>query len=117
MQVKLTGHIKRIAETQHFGENFCKRSVIIETQEKYPQVLEIELHQDRVDLIDPYTEGEKATFHINVRGREWTSPKSEVRYFITLIAWKIEKTDTSSNGQSEPTFQGQKDEDEDDLPF
>ena len=27
----------------------------------------------------------------NIRGREWTSPQGEVKYFNTLEAWRIEK--------------------------
>jgi hypothetical protein len=27
----------------------------------------------------------------NLRGREWTSPQGEIKYFNTLEAWRIEK--------------------------
>ena len=37
-----------------------------------------------------FSAGEEVKITFNLRGREWTSPKGEVRYFNSLDIWKIE---------------------------
>ncbi|MEY5040956.1 MAG: hypothetical protein RLZZ414_495, partial [Bacteroidota bacterium] len=59
------------------------------------------------------------TVHFNLRGREWTSPQNEVKYFNSLEAWRIEKDDTSafSAPSSIPSAAQVSDTPDDDLPF
>ena len=38
-----------------------------------------------------FKEGDKVKISVNHRGREWTSPTGEVKYFNSIIGWKIEK--------------------------
>jgi hypothetical protein len=35
--------------------------------------------------------GEQIEVSFNLRGREWTSPQGEVKYFNSLDAWRIDK--------------------------
>jgi translation initiation factor IF-3 len=90
MEVK--GIIKLINETQTFGEKgFRKREVVVTTQDsQYPQHILIEFVQDKTELLDHYKEGQEVTISINLRGREYTNPQGEVKYFNSLNGWKIE---------------------------
>lgn len=87
--MEITGTIKKISEAQTFGSGFQKREFLLVTDEQYPQTISIELHSQRVDIIDPFSEGDKAIVGINIQGKEWTSPQGDVKYFNSIVAWKI----------------------------
>lgn len=89
--MELQGTIKIIGETKTFGSNsFRKREMVLTTQEQYPQDLLIEFVQDKCDLLSQYTPGQLVSVGINLRGREWTSPQGEVKYFNSIQGWRIE---------------------------
>lgn len=128
--MELQGTVKKIFETQTFASGFQKREMILLTQEQYPQPISIEFLSDKIGLLDNVSEGENVKIGINIRGREWTNPQGEVRYFNSITAWRLEKvSDTSS--ASEPTSVPQtaassahasngnpfEEEEDDDLPF
>ena len=120
--MELQGEIKKIGIEQTFSSGFVKREMVLLTEEQYPQPINIEFVQDKADLLDPYKEGDKVKISINIRGREWTSPTGDVKYFNSIVGWRIEKLD---DGKVEPynaavTTANVVDafaEDEDDLPF
>lgn len=88
--MEIKGSIKSIGQSQTFG-SFEKRAFVITTHEQYPQDIEIELHQGRVDIIDPYAVGEEIKVSINIKGKEWVSPDGVAKYFNTIVGWKIER--------------------------
>ena len=55
----------------------------------YPQPLQFELVQDRCELLDSFQKGQEVEVHFELRGREWTSPQGQVKYFNSLQAWKL----------------------------
>jgi len=63
--------------------------VITEDDTKYPQTIEVEVAQDKVDLFNTCRPGQPLTVSINLRGREWTNPQDEVKVFNTLQCWKV----------------------------
>jgi single-strand DNA-binding protein len=89
--MEITGIIKRISQTVEVSAQFKKREVVITTAEQYPQQISIECHQDKVGLLDGLSEGQEVTIGINIRGREWTSPQGEVKFFNTIVGWKVDK--------------------------
>lgn len=129
--MEIQGIIKEIGETKTFGNNgFRKRELILTTQEQYPQHLLIEFVQDKTDLLSAFSSGQDVTVGINLRGREWTNPQGEVKYFNSIQGWRIQANQSASTAdlsademppmppldQFEKTDQS-KDEDFDDLPF
>lgn len=88
--MELQGTIKKISDLQTFTSGFAKRELVILTEEQYPQPINIEFTQDKVDLLDSYKVGDSVKVHINIRGREWTSPQGEVKYFNSIVGWRIE---------------------------
>lgn len=101
--MELTGTIKKIGEMQTFASGFQKSEMVLLTDEQYPQPINIEFLQDKCDLISYHKEGDKVKVHINIRGREWTSPQGEVKYFNSIVGWRVEKMGDSSATADEPT--------------
>ena len=124
--MEVEGKIKVIGETKEYGNNgFRKREVVVTTEERYPQFLNIDFIQDKTDLIDKFSVGENVKIGINLRGREWVSPQGETKYFNSIQGWRIERLDQSKNqdasippaDQFEPVEDLNEEDPEDDLPF
>lgn len=118
MSYQLTGSIKVINETVQVSEKFKKREFVVtdNNNEMYPQDIMFQAVQDKCDVLDAYNVGDSITVSFNLRGREWTNPQGEVKYFNTLDAWRIEKTDGNVT-KAEPKQAEETEEVEDDLPF
>lgn len=120
MQVQ--GTIKQVNETQEYGSNgFRKRELVITTDEQYPQHILIEFVQDKCDLLDNFKVGQNATVSINLRGREWTNPQGEVKYFNSIQGWRIEANQDGQGKVNEVAQQVNEAmppaTEDDDLPF
>lgn len=128
--MELQGTVKKITDTQTFASGFQKRELILLTQEQYPQPISIEFLQDKISLLENISEGENVKIGINIRGREWTSPQGEVKYFNSITGWRIEKLADFGNEptQAAPSTQEKAtpastnenpfaEDEDDDLPF
>ena len=83
--MELQGTIKLIGETATYGKNnFAKRELVLTTEEQYPQDILIEFVQDKCDVLDNFQKGQSVKIGINIRGREWTNPQGEVKYFNSI---------------------------------
>lgn len=89
--MEIKGTIKIIKDIQQVSEKFQKREFVIETNEQYVQTICVELHGDKVDIIDAYAIGESVTVSIGLRGREWINPSGEAKYFNTIVAYQIQR--------------------------
>lgn len=89
---KLQGTVKVLNSTVQVSEKFSKREfVVTESTGMYPQDILFQSTQDKCALLDAVQVGDQVEVSFNLRGREWTSPQGEVKYFNTLEAWRIEK--------------------------
>lgn len=97
----ITGKLHKVFAAVQVSEKFTKREFVIELSDnsQYPQYISLQLTQDKVSLVDNFNEGTELTVSINLRGRAWTSPQGETKYFNTLEAWRIQ----SANGSSAPS--------------
>ncbi len=97
----ITGILKVKSEAQQVSDKFKKREfVLTDNSSQYPQHVSFQLTQDKCNLIDSYNVGAEIKVHFNLRGREWTSPQGEIKYFNTLEAWRIEGGANSGTGNS-----------------
>lgn len=89
----VNGILKLKMETQQVSDKFKKREFIltIDASSPYPQHVNFQLTQDKTSLIDNFNIGDELKVSFNLRGREWTSPQGETKYFNTIDAWRIEK--------------------------
>ena len=87
MELKAT--IKQLHDVVDKG-TFKSRKVWVETRDnpQYPQTIEIELQQDKVDMLNNVAIGAEVVLYLNIRGREWTSKEGQVKVFNTLVCWK-----------------------------
>lgn len=121
--MEITGTVKRVFDEQQITSSFKKRELVVTTEEQYPQTVLVEFTQDKTDLLDAVKEGERVSVSINIRGREWQSPKGETKYFVSLQGWKIQADQAATAGSEEPPMESYSasdfpaDEQEDDLPF
>ena len=122
MSLQVKGKLKLKGEALAVSDRFRKREFILTDDSiQYPQHITFQLTQDKCSLIDNINPGDEMTVSFNLRGREWTSTKGEVKYFNLLEAWKIEKgnavvaTEKHYDEIPEQTFK--QSEATDDLPF
>ena len=101
--MEVTGKIKWIDETKTYGNNgFRKREVVITTEEQYPQQILIEFIQDKCELLNNYQVGQDVKIGINLRGREWTNPEGETKYFNSIQGWRIDALENDSSTEIPP---------------
>ncbi|MFY0482778.1 DUF3127 domain-containing protein [Flavobacterium sp. PLA-1-15] len=123
--MEVTGKVKVINAEQQVSASFKKRELVVTTEEQYPQHILIEFTQDKCDLLNNYRPGEAVKVSINLRGREWTNPQGETKYFNSIQGWRIEKLAAEAPVQTAPIPAAEafppatnfKEEDHDDLPF
>ena len=115
MSYKLKGTIKAIKDTVQVTDTFTKREfVITDDDAMYPQDIMFQLVKDKCAEMDSHKVGDVIDVSFNLRGREWTSPTGEVKFFNTLEAWRIE----TATDEVEPTHVlSSVPAEDDDLPF
>jgi len=89
--MEVSGKIKLVNATQVVSDKFSKRTLVVVTSDTYPQEIEIQFTQDKCSLLDGLSPGAEVTIGVNLRGRMWTNPQGEDKYFNTIEGWKIEK--------------------------
>lgn len=124
--MEVTGKIKVVNAEQQVSASFKKRELVVATEEQYPQFISINFVQDKCDLLNNYNVGEAVKVSINLRGREWTNPQGEVKYFNDIQGWRIEKLQSEAPAVGMPPMPAAEafepatnfnEEEHDDLPF
>jgi hypothetical protein len=118
----ITGILKSKQAEQQVSEKFRKREfVLAENSSQYPQFISFQLTQDRCSLVESMNAGDEIKVYFNLRGREWTNPQGELKYFNSLEAWKIEAVapgQPSAQAAASPVVTEALSQSEpDDLPF
>ena len=87
----IQGKLFKKFDTKVISDKFKKREFVLEIAENpmYPQTCIFQFTQDKVDLLEPFTEGQMIEVDFNLRGREWISPSGEIRFFNSLDAWRM----------------------------
>ena len=118
MAYELTGKIKLIQDAKTFDSGFTKREMVVIVEDgKYPQEINLEFVQDKVNLLDSLQAGQEVTVTFDIRGREYNG-----RYFNNLQGWKIVTAgnDDSSTAGGPPQLNPSAapgDFEDDDIPF
>jgi hypothetical protein len=119
MGMNATGKLHIIYDTKQITERFQKREFVVELSDnpKYPQFCIFQLTGDRCANLDGFNVGDEVNVDFSLRGREWTSPKGEVKYFNSLDVWTIERAGGAYQGYDEPPPPASPDPELDDMPF
>lgn len=122
MQYQLTGKIKLIRDVKQVSDKFKVREFVVTVDDggNYPQDIQLQATNDKCDALNAFTTGSDITASFNLRGREWTSPQGEVKYFNSLDAWRIEAAAPAAPTETpaaETPVPFETDGQEDGLPF
>jgi hypothetical protein len=115
--MEILGKIIVLGNTEIVGSagTFKKRTLVVETEEQYPQKIAIDFVQDKCEILDKYLLGHNVKVGINIRGNEYNG-----KYYVSLQGWKIDFLDQSNTANLKPEKQAvnaPKQVVEDDLPF
>ena len=127
MNMQIQGKIHATFDAAQVTERFRKREFVLELEaaSRYPQYVMFQLTGDRCDALDGFEPGHEVSVEFSLRGREWTSPKGEVRFFNSLEVWSVDRVGegaSDATSGSTATTTGAGDEpppptDDDDIPF
>lgn len=118
--MNIKGKVKQVMDTQVISEKFSKRDLILTTDGNtdYPQHIAIQFTQDRVGLLDGLAPGDEIDISINLRGREWKSPKDgTIKFFNTIEGWKIDSVAATTEAPETLVGVDSNGNSNDDLPF
>ena len=97
------GKLYKKMDIQQVTDTFKKREFVVEMVDgAYTQLVKFQMVQNNCEKLDGFNEGDEVKVTFNLRGREWTSPQGEVKYFSTLDAWKIDSQTGTSVKQAAP---------------
>lgn len=113
MSNTLQGTVRHVFDVQEFSSGFTKREFVIETGDKYPQMVKFETVKDKTAMLDGLNPGDEVEVAFNVRGNEYKD-----KFYVSLSAWKIDKHGGQAR-QSEPASRAPEpdDDDGDPIPF
>lgn len=122
MGLETTGKLHAIFETEQKTERFRLREFVLELADNpsYPQFVKFQLTGNRCENLDGFDVGDELKLEFSLRGREWTSPQGDVRYFNSLDVWQIERA--GAGAQAAEGFGAGPGDDippptDDDIPF
>ncbi len=102
--LKAEGTLHVINETQQISARFQKREFVVKLADnpRYPQLVQFQLTGDRCANLDGFNVGDEVDIEFSLRGREWTSPKGDVKYFNSLDVWTIERVGAAAGASAGP---------------
>lgn len=126
MSLKTYGTIHKINPIEQVTEKFKKREFVLEISNDgaYVQKVLFTATRDNVEFLDTFKTGDSVDVEFDVKGREWTSPTGDIKYFNTLELINItlftnnqtQQTVSDSSLRTVVVSENSKEED-DDLPF
>ena len=114
---EVIGKIIVLGEAEVVGAagTFKKRTVVVKSDEAYPQDIAIDFVQDKTTLLDKFKVGDEVKISINIRGNSYNG-----KYYVSLNGWRIESLTNAAPQQpvaSAPVSQIVEEEESSDLPF
>ncbi len=121
MGLEANGRIHACFDAKQITERFRLREFVLELSDnpRYPQFVKFQLTGDRCEQLDGFQAGDDVRVEFSLRGREWTSPQGEIRYFNSLDVWTLERQhgDSASSAGKPPADDVPPPSDSDEIPF
>lgn len=119
---KFKGIVYKVGNTEVISEKFSKRELVLtDGAEQYPQYISFTFIKDKCSLLDNLAEGQETEVSFSLKGREWTSPQGDVKYFNTIEGFALTGGNAFSPGVIGTPGSGHSDDKlaagDDDLPF
>ena len=91
MSFRVRGKLHTRFDAQQVTERFRKREFVLEIEDgRYPETVLFQLTGNRCEALDAHEPGTELEVEFDLRGREWKSPKGEIKFFNSLEVWKLE---------------------------
>ena len=103
--MKITGKLLECLDTVQVSERFRKREFVLEYADnpEYPEYIKFELAQERCEILDPFQPGQKVRVEFDLKGRRWTDPQGQVKYFNSLRAWRLNEVASETSTSPDPS--------------
>lgn len=103
--MEIVGKIKKIMDVQNVSDKFKKREFVLSTDlnTPYPQHILFQTTQEKCSMLDNLKVTDEVKVFFNIRGREWTNQEGQIKYFVTLEAWRIDKFTPVESASSSAT--------------
>ena len=97
--MEIIAKLKKVHEVVQATETFKKRLIWVTTEfdGTHPQTVEVELHQDRVDIFSGVGVGSEVKLYLNLRGNEWIGKDGVPKVFNKLVCWKVDVLNAAGN--------------------
>lgn len=110
----------RSLPTETIKEQYKKYSIEVETDEKYPQPIQIiAWNADGLEKLKKLQKGKLYEFYVNIKGSKWQKPGTDTpKFFHDFDLWKavlVSESHAAVTAQAPLTAEDL--EDSDDLPF
>ncbi|MFY0686820.1 MAG: DUF3127 domain-containing protein [Cyclobacteriaceae bacterium] len=124
--MNIKGKLLEKFDTQQVTDSFRKREFVVEYVEnpQFPEFIKFEMIQANCDQLDSISVGAELNIQFNLKGRKWTDPQGNVKYFNSLQAWRVEPGESSAAPDQDappasdnPEWINQSFSEDDDLPF
>ena len=103
--MEIKGKLIECMETVQVSERFRKREFVLEytNNPEYPEFIKFELAQERCELLDPFQSGQQVRVEFDLKGRRWTDPQGQVKYFNSLRAWRLNEAGSENSSSPDPS--------------
>ncbi len=114
IRYEATGTIHAIGPIETRKTFTFRKFVLLVPDGKFPQTVEFQSTRDAMMQLEGLGVGDEIKVYFNLRGRQWTSPQGDVKYFVSLDAWQIDvMRKVASQSGAEPALAA----DDDSIPF
>jgi hypothetical protein len=83
MELKLEGKIEKIGQEEQI-KNLTKKSMLLTTNDKYPQTVQLDFINDKVKELLKFNVGDEVSVDFNIRSNEYKG-----KYYTNLQGWRI----------------------------
>lgn len=116
---KYKGVVYKVGNLEVISEKFSKRELVLtDGAEQYPQFISFTFVKDKCALLDSVGSGQEVEVSFSLKGREWTSPQGDVKFFNTVEGFAISSIGNPAFAPGvAPSAPGSGHTDDQDLPF
>lgn len=120
-ELVLKGTLLKVGSPEVKGKMTIQEIVIEEYHPQYPQTISLQVAKNQLEHASKWKIGAETEVKANVKGRKWTNPQGEDKYFNTLEAYFVRqeqgaKGNAMESARPKETFVAS-DIDSNSLPF